>query len=46
MPPVLHVAFFELVLSRHHDLFARDVRTAIDERHHILQLIAEPESAA
>ena len=46
MPPVLHVAFLELVRSCEQDLFARDFRTAVDERHHVLQLIAETKRAA
>ncbi len=46
MPPVLHVAFFELVRGREQDLFTRDLRTAVDERHHVLQLIAKTVSAA
>src|SRR6266496_5155283 len=41
MPPMLHVAFFELVAAGEKDLFAGDGRAAIDERHHVLQLIAE-----
>src|SRR5215204_1408473 len=46
MPPVLHVAFLELVCGSQDDLFARDVRTAVDKRHHVLQLIAKTESAS
>ncbi len=46
MPPVLHVAFLKLVRRREQDLFARDLRTAVDERHHVLQLIAKTERAA
>ena len=43
---MLHVTFFKLVRSREQDLFARDVRLAIDKRHHVLQLIAKTKSAA
>src|ERR1051326_6242487 len=46
MPPVLHVAFFELMLARQHDLVACDLRPAVNNGHHVLQLIAKTISAA
>src|SRR3954465_15623596 len=45
MPPMLHVAFDELPARRANDVFARDAGVRIHERHRILQLIAETESA-
>src|SRR2546423_6362629 len=46
MPPVLYIAFFELVCSGACKLRARNVWSRIDERHYILQLISETVSAA
>ena len=46
MPPVLHVAFFKLVASGEQDLLARQGRTAVNQRHHVLQLIAETKGAS
>src|SRR5688572_1075103 len=45
MPPVLHVSFLKLMSSGKHDLLSRDFRMAVDERHHVLQLIAKTECA-
>src|SRR6185436_2404153 len=45
MPPVLHVAFFELMSGGQHDLLSRNLRTAVDECHHILQLISKTKCA-
>src|SRR5438309_11418285 len=41
MPPVLHVAFLELPGRRTHDLCPRFLRRAVDNRHCILELVAE-----
>src|SRR2546423_1752778 len=46
MPPVLHIAFFELVSGGACELRTRYVWSRIDERHYILQLISETVSAA
>ncbi len=43
---MLNVAFFELVRGVKQNLLAGDVRFGVNERHHILQLIAETERAA
>src|ERR1700752_41840 len=41
MPPVLDVAFLKLVFGREQDLFTRNVGTAVNKGHDVLQLIAE-----
>src|SRR5712691_575646 len=46
MPPVLHVAFFELMTTGEQNLLASNSRTAVDKRHYVLQLIAKTECAA
>ena len=46
VPPVLDVAFHELPPGSPQDVFARQVRSREQQRHHVLQLIAEPERAA
>ena len=46
MPPVLHVAFAELAGRAEQQVFAQQARLGMDERHRVLQLIAEAESAA
>src|SRR5262245_57664551 len=46
VPPVLHVAFLELPARRPQDLRPRLLRRAVDEGHHVLQLIAETVGAA
>jgi len=46
MPPVLHIAFFELARCASQDVRARKRRLCIHECHHILQLIAESIRAA
>ena len=42
VPPVLNVALFELPGRRPQDLRAGLVRSAVDNRHRILKLVAEP----
>ena len=46
MPPVLHVALDELPRGRAQDVFARELRCGMHERHHILELVAESEGTA
>ena len=46
VPPVQHVALFELAGGRAQDLCARNLRARINQRHDILQLIAEAKGAA
>jgi hypothetical protein len=41
MPPVQYVAFHELMSGVAQDLFAREVWLDVDQRHHILKLVAE-----
>ena len=43
---MLHVAFLELMTAREQNLFARNVRKAVDQRHYVLQLIAKTKRAA
>ena len=44
MPPVLHVAFAELMGGRAEELFAERRGIGMDQRHRILKLIAETEA--
>jgi len=46
VPPVLDVALDELTRRRAQDLRARDLGRGVDERHHVLQLVAEAVGAA
>ena len=46
MPPMLHVAFAELMGGGAEEVFAEETRFGVDQRHAILQLIAEAEGAA
>ena len=46
MPPVLHVALDELPRRGVHQLRAAEVGPHVEQRQHVLQLIAEPEGAA
>src|SRR5438105_15849449 len=43
MPPVLHISFTELMGRGDEQVFAHQARLGINERHHVLQLIAETE---
>ena len=45
MPPVLDIAFLELTGCAEEQVLAHQVRLGVDERHHVLQLIAETEGA-
>ena len=46
MPPMLHVAFAELVRGGAQQMLAGERRLGMHQRHHILQLVAEAEGAA
>ena len=46
VPPVLHVALFELARGGAQDLGAGEIGARVEERAHVLQLIAEAERAA
>ncbi len=46
VPPVQHVAFRELVPRRLEKVRPRLARRRVEERQHVLQLVAEPEGAA
>ena len=46
MPPVLHVAFAELMRRAAQQVLAGEARLGMDQRHDVLQLVAEAESAA
>src|SRR6266496_1026723 len=46
MPPVLHIAFHELLCGRAQDVLASQVWRSVHESHDILQLVSEPVSAA
>ena len=46
VPPVLHVAFDELPSGGAQQVLAREIRPREQQRHHVLQLIAEAERAA
>jgi hypothetical protein len=45
MPPVEHVPCLELVPCRAQNVLSRELRRGVQQRHHVLQLIAEPECA-
>src|SRR5215217_6991623 len=45
MPPMLHVAFLELTARAQQQLLTHEMRCGVYQRHHILQLIPEPEGA-
>ena len=42
---MLHIAFQELAGREQQQVLAHQVRPGVDERHHVLQLIAETEGA-
>ena len=46
MPPVLHVAFAELMRGGAEQMLAGEGRLGMHQRHRVLQLIAEAEGAA
>ena len=46
MPPVLHVAFWELLSGTPEQMLSHDLRLCMHQRHGVLQLIAESECAA
>ena len=46
MPPMLHVAFAELMRRGAQQMLARQRRFGMHQRHHILQLVAEAKCAA
>ena len=46
MPPVLHVALDELPRRRAQQVRATQVRPRVQQRQHVLQLIAEAKGAA
>ena len=46
MPPVLHVALEELAAGAAQQMLAHQGRLGMDERHRVLQLVAESEGAA
>ena len=46
MPPMLHIAFLKLAGGGAQNMVAREIPPRHQERHHILQLIAKPVSAA
>ena len=46
VPPVLHVALFELPGGRSEDLRPRLLRGAVNQGHRVLQLVAEAERPA
>ncbi len=46
MPPVLNVAFDELPAGAHQQMGADQPRLGVNERHDVLQLVAEAERAA
>ncbi len=46
MPPVLHVAFEKLARCRAQQMLADQRRLGVDQRHHVLQLVAKAERAA
>ena len=45
MPPVLDVAFAELPRRAQQQVLADERRLGVHQRHHVLQLVAEPERA-
>ena len=46
MPPVLHVALLELARGGLQNHLPRNLRQAVDQCHHVLQLVAEAVRAA
>src|SRR4029077_5612310 len=46
MPPMLDIPFHELAPCRTYDVLPRNRGIGIHERHHVLQLITEPERTA
>jgi hypothetical protein len=42
---MLDISFPELMSSTEEKVLAHETRLCVDERHHVLQLIAEPEGA-
>ena len=42
---MLDITFLELMRRAEEDMFAREDRVCVDERHHVLQLVAETEGA-
>ena len=46
MPPMLHIALAELTRRAQQQMLAHQLRLGMDERHRVLQLIAETEGAA
>ena len=46
MPPMLHVAFAELMRGGAQEMLAGEGRLGMHQRHHILQLVAEAERSA
>ncbi|KFB72658.1 MAG: hypothetical protein AW09_002150 [Candidatus Accumulibacter phosphatis] len=46
MPPVLDVAFQELPTGAQQQMLPQQPGLGVDQRHHVLQLVAEPEGAA
>src|SRR5258708_6932064 len=43
MPPMLHIAFAELIRGRAQKMLARQARCGMHERHHVLQLVSKSE---
>ena len=46
MPPVLHIAFLELMRRTQEQMLAHQARLRMHHRHHVLQLVAKTKSAA
>ena len=46
MPPMLHIAFAELMRGGAEQMLAGEGRFGMHQRHHVLQLVAEPVGAA
>ena len=45
MPPMLDISLLELTGRAKEEVLAHEARLGVDERHHVLQLIAETEGA-
>src|SRR4030042_4863871 len=45
MPPMLDISLLELTGSTEEEVLAHETRLGVDERHYVLQLIAETEGA-
>src|SRR3989304_10591450 len=43
MPPMLDITFLELMRRAEEEVLTHETRVCVDERHHILQLVAETE---